>query len=207
MVNLRDIFDIADKLFADFRPYSGYVLVLYGLLECYFASRFFRYFMALTGFLLSPLIGSWVSMKWIEMLLLRYIVIGFLGIGIGVLFYFNRRVRIFMKGFLVFFIACNAILHLFNVTPNNILLLGMAILGGLIFIISDRGTRIVGLSALGSFLFLYGCLITWGWNTYQEMSFVLDTVNPDFRLIGFILGWILLFSTGVIFQIKLTSPR
>lgn len=199
------ILDVAHQLMVEYRPYSGYILVFYGLVECYIGSRIFRYLMTATGFLLTLAICSRFPTEWIEINFLRYTVFIFLGIGIGALFFFNRIVRISIKGGLVFWVLGACIMHLFNATPNNMLFIGLAVLGCLIFIISDRETRVVGLAMLGAFLSLYGCLLSWSWGTYQDMNFVFDIMNPDFRLIGLILGWTLLFSTGVIFQRKLMS--
>lgn len=205
VISLLGILEEIHGLFAEFRPYSGYCLALYGFIECYFASRIYRYFMAMTGFLLFIIIGSWIPPEWIKMILLRYVVITFLGVISGTVFYFYRTVRISVKGAIVFFVLGAAFSHLFQVTPTNTLLLGTSILGAVIFLVSDRGTRIVGLAMFGSFLFLYGSLLAWGWQIFQDMSFVFDVMNFDLRLFGFLLGWLLLFTTGVMIQTKLTT--
>ena len=205
MPDLLGVLDSARKLLVEYRPLSGYILLLYGLVECYIGSRYFRYFMGVTGFFLAVFIGSWLPTQWIEMDIVRYLVIAFLGTGIGALFYYSRYTRIIMKGVLVFLILGTGMLHLFRVTPNNMLLIGMSSLGGLIYFIADRGTRIVGLSLVGSFLLLYGYFLSWGWSTYKDMSFVFNMSNVDSRLFGVLFLWILLFSTGVMLQTKLTT--
>jgi hypothetical protein len=203
--NLLDILQNLNKPLVEFRPYAGYFLVLYGFAECYFASRFYRYFMALTGYLLILIAGYWVPVEWIDMALVRHLIITLIGIGIGMLFYFNRFVRIAIKGVIILLVLGTVFLQLFNVTPNNTLLVGLGIVGGLIFLVADRGTRIVGLSMFGAFLFIYGCFLSWGWKVFQDMSFVFDAADFDIRLPGLLLGWAVLFATGVIVQTKLTS--
>lgn len=205
MLDLLDILDEINQFFAELRPYSGYFLMLYGLVECYLGSRIFRYFMAFTGYLMVLIIGRWFPVEWIEMALVRYVVISFLGIGFGTLFFYNRFLRIFVKGIVVFFVLGFSFMHLFDVASNNLVLVGVGFLGGFIFLVADRGTRIVGLSLLGGLLFIYGCMLAWGWGVFQEMSFVLSVVDLDFRLIGILLLWAILFATGVVFQTKLTS--
>lgn len=205
VISLLGILEQIHEVMAEFRPYTGYGLILYGFIDCYLASRIYRYFMALTGFLSFLIISVWIPPEWVKMILLRYTLITLAGIILGAVFFFYRTVRISVKGAFVFLVLGAAFSHLFQVEPTNTLLLGLSILGAVIFIISDRGTRIVALAMFGSFLFLYGILLTWGWQTLQEMSFVFDVMNFDLRLFGFLIGWLLLFTTGVVFQTRLTE--
>lgn len=206
--SMPDILTSVHQLVVECRPFSGYILIVYGLAECFAGCIILKYLMALTGFFLAFLIGYWITLDWIGLALLRYLAVTLLGIGIGALFFFIRETRIFAKGILVFWILSAAILHLFKISPNNMFFIGIASLGGLIFLMADTGTRNIGLAMLGAFLFFYGLFISFGWEgywkTFEDMSFFLNMLDMDFRFKVFC-GWISLLSIGILVQNKITS--
>jgi hypothetical protein len=183
---------------------AALVLLVFGVVNCFWGYRIFRVVLALWGFVLGAAIGvALAGDSGTLMVVFVALVGGLIGAGVFVLLYF---VGVFAAGAILGFLLTASLMNVVMPEPNAF----VAVIGALV----------VGLLALAvnKLIIILSTSFAGAWSLVQAAALMFSTAQADrvlaargpFDLVsamgmGAVIGWLVLGVLGVIVQYRVTA--
>ncbi|MCI0513108.1 TMEM198/TM7SF3 family protein [candidate division KSB1 bacterium] len=186
---------------------SSIVLIIFGIVSCFWGYRFFKLLMAVWGFVLCFLLTTLIFQNYLKATQVVTLIAGAVGGVIGsTLFAALINVGIFALGGLL-----GHLLIMFLVSTGRIPLhpgieIIAVVLGGILALVLKRPMIIISMSASGAWLLIAGAsqLLGFSFNpmTWLQHPQFWDPQHTQYSLIAIL--WVLLSVIGMISQFKFT---
>ncbi len=186
------------------------ISIAFGLLNCFFGYRIFRFLLGVYGFVLGAVIGAVVASNvsggqtlW---LVVGAIVGGLVGAGLMVLLYF---VGVFVVGALAGVLLAGLVGTAAGVTVPIVVVIIVAVVLGVVALILQRVVLILATAFSGAWAAVAGAetLITGRTVTFELVTRSLTQQPTSSALLFILVAWLVLGILGAVVQFRITRER